>query len=532
VLVERAPAVVRSYEPERWIFGAALALFAVAAGRVLTWDLDRLLQAVPDDSFYYLEIARRLAHTGQSTFDGVSPTNGYHPLWMGILTVLAWAVDDPLRLLRAAIALSLGLHVCVAAAVFRIISRLADRAWAWTAAACWLISPLAFSIAIQATEAMAYALAAVLAFAIHLRLLSGRRLGRVPSRALLVLYGVALGVLSLARTDGLVIAALGVCWLAYDALAGRRGLRAAAIAVSLASASVAAVLAPWWLFSLQQVGTIVQDSGAMKILWASDLYPTPAARLANVGKTFQYFSRHCLTLMATWHFSWASFSAIGVVLSAAPVMVLTRQADSIQARALRAVLAPVLALATIYGIAFVDRQHWWLTLPCLAILVVMFTAFPAFLRWLRLSPAAESTARAALLALAVALFVRWHVKDHRLYPWQPDVRRSQLAIEAVVPGGERIGAFNAGIPAYFGSADVVALDGLVSHGARRYWTERRLDDYLAQHGIRFVADEERAFAKAMRFVREPLHVQEIASYPLQGWPSGRRVLWRLTMRDQ
>jgi hypothetical protein len=47
------------------------------------------LSAFQDDFFYYLTIARNLAEHGRSTFDGVSLTNGYHPLWALILTALA-----------------------------------------------------------------------------------------------------------------------------------------------------------------------------------------------------------------------------------------------------------------------------------------------------------------------------------------------------------------------------------------------------------------------------------------------------------
>ncbi len=41
-----------------------------------------------DDSFYYGEIARRLACGEGSTFDGIHPTNGYHPLWMVLCTAV------------------------------------------------------------------------------------------------------------------------------------------------------------------------------------------------------------------------------------------------------------------------------------------------------------------------------------------------------------------------------------------------------------------------------------------------------------
>ena len=38
-----------------------------------------------DDAFYYFGIARNVAHGHGSTFDGINPTNGYHPLWMLIV---------------------------------------------------------------------------------------------------------------------------------------------------------------------------------------------------------------------------------------------------------------------------------------------------------------------------------------------------------------------------------------------------------------------------------------------------------------
>ena len=38
-----------------------------------------------DDAFYYFKIAGNITQGLGSTFDGISPTNGYHPLWMLVL---------------------------------------------------------------------------------------------------------------------------------------------------------------------------------------------------------------------------------------------------------------------------------------------------------------------------------------------------------------------------------------------------------------------------------------------------------------
>jgi hypothetical protein len=213
-LPEALSPLVNGLVSGRLLFGTALVVFAAAAGHVLTTDIDRLLQVVPDDTFYSLEIARNLAQTGHSTFDGVSATNGSHPLWMALVWGLATLIEDRMTLLRAALGVSLVLHTAVAAALFHAVRRLADASWGWTVAACWLINPLAFAVAISATEAPLSAPAALGVFLAHLRLSSEYASGRLPSVRNALVYGVALGLLCLARTDGVVIAGLCLCWLA------------------------------------------------------------------------------------------------------------------------------------------------------------------------------------------------------------------------------------------------------------------------------------------------------------------------------
>src|SRR5262245_37176468 len=60
-------------------------LIAYSVSRPLPW----LLAVVPDDAFYYLVTARNLAQEHVSSFDGLNPTNGYHPAWMALMVVCA-----------------------------------------------------------------------------------------------------------------------------------------------------------------------------------------------------------------------------------------------------------------------------------------------------------------------------------------------------------------------------------------------------------------------------------------------------------
>ena len=83
---------------------ALFALFIVgilAYGAAFAWymltrfDLVNLLRDVSmDDTFYYLQIAYHMAEGKFSTFDGgITRTNGYHPLWLFLITPFYWVFD-------------------------------------------------------------------------------------------------------------------------------------------------------------------------------------------------------------------------------------------------------------------------------------------------------------------------------------------------------------------------------------------------------------------------------------------------------
>jgi hypothetical protein len=65
-------------------------------------ELFAVVDYLTDDAYYYLGIAANLAESGRSTLDGVTLTNGYHPLWLLILAALAKiAGTAPWSLFRA-----------------------------------------------------------------------------------------------------------------------------------------------------------------------------------------------------------------------------------------------------------------------------------------------------------------------------------------------------------------------------------------------------------------------------------------------
>lgn len=47
---------------------------------------------VADDSLFYLQVARNFVQNGRSTFNGITDTNGYHPLWLVTLFPMTYLV--------------------------------------------------------------------------------------------------------------------------------------------------------------------------------------------------------------------------------------------------------------------------------------------------------------------------------------------------------------------------------------------------------------------------------------------------------
>lgn len=78
------------YLPALCRLAAYLASLLVAAPFVyhLARGSDAYLGLLEDDYFYYAIIADNLVSNGRATYDGITLTNGFHPLWFGVIALL------------------------------------------------------------------------------------------------------------------------------------------------------------------------------------------------------------------------------------------------------------------------------------------------------------------------------------------------------------------------------------------------------------------------------------------------------------
>lgn len=124
----------------------AAAVLSIATVRVwLGWtDVAALAtKALPDDAFYYFQIARNLANGRGASFDGLSPTNGFHPLWLALITPLfAGGASDSDTSIRVALALGTACSILTAIVVYAVARRLTgDAVAAALAAVCYSLNP-------------------------------------------------------------------------------------------------------------------------------------------------------------------------------------------------------------------------------------------------------------------------------------------------------------------------------------------------------------------------------------------------------
>jgi len=504
----------------------ATGVFVFVVTRPLLW----LLGVVPDDAFYYLGIARNIAMHGSSSFDGINPTNGYHPGWMFALVICARVVRGSDALLRAGLTLAFAFHVASALLLGRGLSRWMAPPWNRIVAACWLLNPVPFALAAQAMESSFYSFTLALAFLIYSRRIAPKLAAGEELRvADLGGLGAGLALCFLGRTEAAILAA---CVMVTVAISSAR--RPAPRLFNFATMGVAFLLtvAPWFAFSRFATGRWSQASGAMKMLWAAQREQTLWMRIHSCYLYLKgvWLMHPAVVLPAPRlvpHQAIISLAIIAVLVAVAVGGLRRPETRPIALLGLAA-LVGTFTTGIVYSTLFEDQQLWYRIQPSFVLYV--FTCIVA----ITFASRFISQRSAGALGWVCVLYWTWVVIAHvpRLaeYPWQRDVFTSEPAFEQLVPAGEPIGALNAGIPGYFGPRTIINLDGLVNNTIAEYYTHRDFDRYLRDANIHYVADEQLSLGRSLLFARQPLDLEVMAEAPLTGWP-GHRFLWRVRDRD-
>jgi len=414
---------------------------------------DVVLRFMHDDAFYYFGIARRWNRLGFPTFDGITATNGYHPLWQWVLVAASRLFPDPTTFVRAGAASGvwfLGL------AAWLIARRLAQEGNPYRSLAyAWVTGALLF--------ATIYGMESPLAAALLAAGISAAPRGTVEwtlPRALAC--GAATALLFLARLDALIwLAALDAVLVVAVWSGNRRPLGLIALVISIQ----AVVVGGYFLSNWVNWGHLLTVSAAVKAARAptfSLALPSSVLLLLAVGIT-------ALGAAPLVEFSIASLRRTpgGAWRLVTPAWL---------------ALANLAYLATIVAKGNRETYNWYFVLTVLSgayLLPVCLERYGA--GWLKIPERPLKLSGAALCALLLAQSVHSKVTQPNGFLVQYD----QAAVLASFPEDSLVLAANdCGILGYFSRQRVINLDGLTSSwDFQSALAEDRLGPWLIDQGF-------------------------------------------------
>jgi hypothetical protein len=464
-LGERAPA-------DRAVLAVSAIVLAYAlyscARFALQDDVRHLLVRIVDDASYYMTTARNLAAGRGLTFDGIHPTNGFHPLWLLMLVPLFLLHGTPETMIRL-VALLQTILLSLAYLVFwRTQSKLfSPRTAALTGI---LFVYFVFLPCINGMESalLVLSIAVLYGYGLHV----ARTQLNLRRAAFL---GIILGCVLLARLDMIFIALYLFAWLARRCVPIETRSRAVA-AFLVCALAAAAVVGPYLVFNYLQFGSVMPISGALKSSFPHIALGTNTLpRIAAVGSAN--------LVSAALAIGWSLWTVIRTLRNQpAPDPEFYTTATTIFAWAI--------TTHFLYTLIFMkdDTFAWYFVIyPLFAIIFVTGS-----IDWvLKLNPMrtrpAVYPATAALLILAMIgrdqtrdpfpQNGRWHTPVYNAAVWA----REHTPPEAIFAMSD-CGHFG-----FFSLRRVINLDGLVNNmDFQRTLAEHRLNQYLRQNDVDFL----------------------------------------------
>ena len=517
------------------------ALFALFLGGILAYGaafawylLDRfglfnLLRITEDDAFYYFQTAWHMAHGNFSTFDGgITRSNGYHPVWLFLITPFYWVFDkvEALYAIKAfEVMLAAGGVALVAGA-----ARVARLPWILL----FGVLPTVFQ---RLTSLLAGLEAAAGLFMLGALFLAVCLYAREPARWRLALAVVAFALpwvrleyvaISLAATGALCL--LEWSWRDPSARGALALLRVRAVVPFLAAGGGLLV---YFAYNAVVFGGVLPVSAAVKRWWSERAFESEGgyslAGNLDAYSSFPYFDDEvpislvlCGLLALVW---WCA-----------------RRKRAREDWLLLAFLVGVFSLAAGHLAKFAQSvliahpggellKHWYFVpaylMKPLAVPTLCYVALHLIRRFL--GPGPCSGARRAYrdprvwIFLAGMFFVFVKADFGRPYRYvdstneavggrasfRAQVYLGTMVMNRLLPEGSVVGSWNSGVIGYFSRFPVVNLDGLInSYGYLRARKEGAGSTFLTRFGLSHMADNNPHLARGrlLLFESVPLDV--------------------------
>jgi hypothetical protein len=472
------------------LFLVGILLVGLALRLALAWQPVELLivKTLPDDAYYYFNIARHFASGRGFTFDGLSQTNGFHPLWAlllgGLYALTNGGGDGPIHL---ALSISALIDTATIGLVYLTLCRITgDDGAARLGAALYAFNPL---LVIEAVNGLETALAAFF-FALCSYWYLVRVRGKDADWQTCAMQGILGGLMVLARTDSsflLVVIALDWLWRER-----RKGL----VGLALTLAVAALVVSPWIAWNAYILGGPVQSSGVAipfvvrQVIFSAGRFSSPL---------LQYLAAAVYLGFILWDNLWR-YARLEIVLLVGGLLAVAIRRLNLEDEAGRRLksnlgLVAVPLLASLLLLCAHAFGRWflrgWYYVPAAFSFVLAGGLALAYARekWAQAGRPLGQLSAAVLAALALAF--PWQGLPYwqpGLYIWQADMRLGADWLAENTDPQDRIGAFNAGMLAYYSDRTVINLDGVVNGAALEAIRERRILSYIQGQEIDYLFD--------------------------------------------
>lgn len=441
------------------LLAVAGARLAIELWRVLTGPISYLTSRIHDDGWYYLVIARSLAGGQGPSFAAGEATNGYQPLWQGVLAASA-AANHGTAAARASLLLGGAFTLTAFALLLAVVHRIRPISLLGAGAVAVVVtSPPVWNRVVNGMEAPAVLLALAVV------IVAADRWWRRPGLGPAALLGACCGLLVLGRLTGAAL-----IWLIPLGLAAARRPSRPLRQGAVWAVALLIVVAPWALWSWAETGAwrpvTLQVKGAIEEQTSGPLLST--GRLSAFGDAIseEVNAQVDATVPGARHVSSPLHQVIAVASIAAgialAVLALRRRprllvvALPVGAASARVAIDVVLLPSSIpewYGAVLVVPA----ALGLLAGLEVLRSA--ARSRW-REAPTPAWAAVAGGAVLTVGALALATAPDGRgSGTWEQADREAALALDRFGPA-DRAGAFDAGVVGFF-APGTRNLDGLV-----------------------------------------------------------------------
>ena len=514
-----------------WI-GVFLPIFAIL--NILYFDIQIIagpdtLQVlyIPDDAYYYLNLARNFTHFHTWTFDsGISKTTGFHLLYAYILAFF-YEVFQPTTGTFVVIALVVCSVTTIVVSLYAIWLGIKNKDGYFLLSLAIVISSFNFvSNSISGVEWPFVVLIAALFCGTLYNGLANKHLGTTL---------FVLGLLgSLARSDFVLLPAsffvATVCIWVYKK--DKALLFKAFMGVIGAVGGIIVLLFHNYWFT----GSWMQSSAIIKLHWAKYLsvswLQTLSTALTLVGG-----SKHGLSLTLLL----VSFLPLTCIILLHITSRIVNRRHNVNPDRVVVLASPsrgtIFVLAAIFIwcgylilYQFNADVQWWYTANFVVPTCILITGLGHYLE-----EKVTKTPAIAFLLLALPAFLIYQTNIQALYPigfskslWphqQANLAAGKYLYEHPVKGN--IAAWNAGIIGYYQGGNVINIDGLVNNDVYPYIVSNSLPTYIYAKNVTYIIDSQSMLEIRYR-VRGGYNVPDFVQklVPIKVFETGDNLFWK------